>query len=408
MMKNKKILIVSHQFLPHVSPRTTRWKTLVDKLIEMGNEVTILTGSSPDETVRKYNILYFGNKKISKTMNTIRKDSKNFDNSSVKKILYNFLKKVYRFLFKSFAWPDYAMFWIFTVYKNKTKISKDYDSIISVSLPFSSHVCASILVNELNTKWIMDIGDPFSLKMHSTENNKIFYSFLNRFIERKYYNKADKIFFTHQEVLDFHQKKFQIENSKLKIGHPIFEVLNKNILLSNDYNYSTLPINIGYFGIFTDKIREPSNYIQNIASKLGDEFNHYWYINEDSKKYFTLFQSQDNNFFEQLIPRDEAITKMINSCHILLSIGNTNKYQLPSKVIEYISLGKPVIHYAEIPTDPMYRFEKQFNNLKIINRETKPIDIKNHLKKFQNDSFEFNYENFIMNFGPDAIIRELN
>ena len=50
-MNNQKILLVSHQFLPHLSPRTTRWKTLVDKLIDMGNEVTILTGSSPDETV---------------------------------------------------------------------------------------------------------------------------------------------------------------------------------------------------------------------------------------------------------------------------------------------------------------------------------------------------------------------
>ena len=56
-MNNQKILLVSHQFLPHLSPRTTRWKTLVDKLIEMGNEVTILTGSSPDETVENYNIL---------------------------------------------------------------------------------------------------------------------------------------------------------------------------------------------------------------------------------------------------------------------------------------------------------------------------------------------------------------
>ena len=407
-MNNQKILLVSHQFLPHLSPRTTRWKTLVDKLIEMGNEVTILTGSSPDETVENYNILYFGNKKISTTMNSIRKDANNIDNPSLKKIIYNILKKVYRFLFKNFAWPDYAMFWIFTVYKNKTKISRDFDSVISVSLPFTSHVCASIIVKELKSKWLMDIGDPFSLKQQSTENNKILYSFLNRFIEKKYYDKADKIFFTHQEVLDFHQKKFNIENSKLKIGHPVFEILNENILLSKKFNYNNLPINIGYFGIFTDKIREPFNYINKIANKLGDEFNHHWFINEESKKYFTSLQNQDNHFFEQLVPRDEAINKMINNFHLLLSIGNTNKYQLPSKVIEYISLGKPVIHFAEISSDPMYRFEKLFGNLKIINKETQLSDIYNYLKTFQTGSFDFNYDNFIENFGSNAIIKELN
>lgn len=407
-MNNQKILLVSHQFLPHLSPRTTRWKTLVDKLIEMGNEVTILTGSSPDETVENYNILYFGNKKISTTMNSIRKDANNIDNPSSKKIIYNILKKVYRFLFKIFAWPDYAMFWIFTVYKNKTKISRDFDSVISVSLPFTSHVCASIIVKELKSKWLMDIGDPFSLKLQSTENNKILYSFLNRFIEKKYYDKADKIFFTHQEVLDFHQKKFNIENTKLKIGHPVFEICNENIVLSKEFNYNKQPINIGYFGIFTDKIREPFNYINKIANKLGGEFNHHWFINEESKKYFTHLQNQDNHFFEQLVPRDEAINKMINNFHLLLSIGNTNKYQLPSKVIEYISLGKPVIHFAEISSDPMYRFEKLFINLKVINKETQLSDIYNYLKTFQTGSFDFNYDNFIENFGSNAIIRELN
>ena len=407
-MNNKKILLVSHQFLPHLSPRTTRWKTLVDKLIETGHDVTILTGTSPDESVENYNILYFGNKKMSMTMNSIRKDSKNINNPSIKKLIYNLLKKVYRFVFKTFAWPDYAMFWIFTVYKNKLKISKDFDSIISVSLPFTSHVCASILVKRLKTKWVMDIGDPFSLKLQSPENNVILYSLLNRFIEKKYYNKADQVFFTHKEVLEFHQNKFQIENSKLKIGHPIFEILNENILLSNQYNYSKLPINIGYFGIFTDNIREPSNYINYISSKLGEEFHHFWYINEESKKYFTSFTNLNNHFFEQLIPREEAIKKMINNFHILLSIGNTNKNQLPSKVIEYISLGKPVIHYAEIPTDPMYRFEKLFTNLIIINKETQLNDISSYLKMFQNGSFEFNYKNFVENFGANAIIKKLN
>ena len=407
-MNKQRILIISHQFLPHLSPRTTRWKTLVDKLIETGNEVTILTGTSPDESVENYNILYFGNKKMSTTMNSIRKDANSIDNPSLKKIIYNLLKKVYRFLFKNFAWPDYAMFWIFTVYKNKAKISKDFDSVISVSLPFTSHVCASIIVKELGTKWVMDIGDPFSLKLQSPENNKILYSFLNRFIEKKYYNKADQIFFTHKEVLDFHQKKFNINKSKLNIGHPIFEILNENILLSKEYDYNKIPIKIGYFGIFTDKIREPFNYINNIANKLGEDFNHHWYINEESKKYFTSFQNLDNHFFEQLLPREEAIKKMINNFHFLLSIGNTNKYQLPSKVIEYISLGKPVIHFAEIPSDPMYRFEKLFGNLKIINKETQPSDINNYLKLFQNGTFDFNSDNFIENFGSNAVINKLN
>ena len=62
MKKYKKILIVTHQYLPHVSPRTTRWKLLVEELISKGHEVTILTGMYPDFDKNNVNILYFGNK----------------------------------------------------------------------------------------------------------------------------------------------------------------------------------------------------------------------------------------------------------------------------------------------------------------------------------------------------------
>ena len=58
-MKNKKILIVSHQFLPFVSPRTTRWSLLIDELTKKGNEVTVLTGTDPEKIEKNYEILLY-------------------------------------------------------------------------------------------------------------------------------------------------------------------------------------------------------------------------------------------------------------------------------------------------------------------------------------------------------------
>ena len=62
MKKYKKILIVTHQYLPHVSPRTTRWKLLVDELIANGHNVSILTGMYPDFDTNNVEIMYFGKK----------------------------------------------------------------------------------------------------------------------------------------------------------------------------------------------------------------------------------------------------------------------------------------------------------------------------------------------------------
>ena len=45
MNKIKNILIVTHQFIPHQSPRTTRWKLLYDELIKSDFNVTVVTGT---------------------------------------------------------------------------------------------------------------------------------------------------------------------------------------------------------------------------------------------------------------------------------------------------------------------------------------------------------------------------
>tara|TARA_B100001564_G_scaffold358219_1_gene376320 strand:- start:819 stop:2042 length:1224 start_codon:yes stop_codon:yes gene_type:complete len=407
-MINKKILIVSHQFLPHISPRTTRWKLLIDELIKKGNKVSVLTGTNPKDISNKYNILYFGNKNISSAINTLRKDSNKVENSLMKKNSYNLLKKIYRFIFKSIAWPDYAMFWILTVIKNKSKIPKDYDIIISVSLPFTSHVCASILQKSMSSKWFMDIGDPFSLKDYSIENNRFLYSFLNSYCEKKYYSKADKVIFTHQEVSELHMKKFKIDTSKLAIGHPISIINPHFIESSNKFKYTDLPIKIGYFGIFTDGVRDPYNYLNKVASSFKGKIHHYWYTNDASLKYFSSLKNINSHTFKTMIPREDALKQMVNNFHILLSIGNKNTYQLPSKVIEYISLGKPVLHYAEISSDPMYRFETLFENLKIIDKNTIENDLLEFLKNFQFNQVEFNYKEFENNFSPKHIIDNLD
>ncbi len=406
-MNNKKILVVTHQFLPHVSPRTTRWSLLINELINRGNEVTVLTGTNPENIETNYKILYFGNKQFSSNINKIRQNSKDSSTSTIIKISYSILKKIYRFLFKTFSWPDYAMFWVFTIYRNRRSIKNDFDIIISVSLPFTSHLCAHILKKRISAEWYMDIGDPFTLKINSPENNKIIFSYLNQFFERKFYQNASKIIFTHNEVAEQHKKKFKIDRSKIIIGYPIASLNEAIIKKSLFFNYKSTPLKIGYFGAFTKSVREPKNYIINIANSLDDNINHEWYINEESKKYFSSINDFTLHQFFDILPRDLALEVMVDKIHILLSIGNFNKYQMPSKVVEYLSLGKPVLHYAEIADDPFYNFEKLFNNLKIINNETTKNELENYFEFVKEQRLELNFENFNNKFSASKIVNDL-
>ena len=407
-MKNKRILIVTHQFLPFVSPRTTRWRYLIDELIGKGNEVTVLSGTNPENIENNYDVLYFGNKKFSSNIRKVRQDSNDSTNDFLKKTIYSILKKVYRFLFKTFSWPDYAMFWTITIFRNRKRINNNYDIIISVSLPFTSHLCAYILNKRIHADWYMDIGDPFTLKINSPENNKIIYSFLNKIYERKFYKIASKIIFTHKEVAELHQNKFNIEKSKIVIGYPIALVSEENLAIAKSFNYTDSPIKVGYFGAFTKSVREPSNYLKNIGNLMNEDTEHIWYINEESKKYFASLKKTSLHKFIDIVPRDEAIKIMVNEIHILLSIGNLNKYQMPSKVIEYLSLGKPVLHYAEIESDPIYNFEKLFDNLKIINNKTSKTEIENYIKNIKEQKFELDVKTFNNNFSASKLINDLS
>ena len=407
-MKNKKILIVTHQFLPFVSPRTTRWSYLIDELIGKGNEVTVLSGTNPENIKKNYDVIYFGNKKFSSNVRKIRQDSKDSTNDFFKKTIYSILKKIYRFLFKTFSWPDYAMFWAITIFRNRKQINNNYDIIISVSLPFTSHLSAYILKKRIHADWYMDIGDPFTLKINSPENNKFFYSFLNKFYERKFYKIASKIIFTHKEVAEIHKNKFNIDESKIVLGYPIASVNEQNLYIASNFNYKVTPIKIGYFGAFTKSVREPNNYINNIANFLNEDFEHKWYINEESKKYFASIKKPSFHKFIDIVPRDEAINIMVNEIHILLSIGNLNKYQMPSKVIEYLSLGKPVLHYAEIENDPIYNFEKLFDNLKIINNKTSKSEIEIYIENIKENKFALDVKAFNNIFSTTKLINDLS
>ena len=403
-MQNKKILIVTHQFLPHVSPRTTRWKLLYDELIKSGFNVTVVTGTL--QTNSDPNIRYVGNRKASGIVKNLRAKSNIAQDSSYKNYLYKLLKKIYRFFYKFFAWPDYTMFWIYSIWKNRKKIDIDYDLIISVSLPFSSHVAAYIINRDKNKKWIMDIGDPFSLKNNAFENNRYLYKSLNYYFENKFYEKAHQVVFTHQESANEHKKFFNIPENKVIIGNPISSFSQSLFQKSISYNYETKPIKVGYFGVLTKGVRSPNEVLKFFHKT---DFELHWYTNPDSIEMIkqNKIDQKYNKFFD-MVTRNEALEKMVDSLHCLLSIGNLNPAQLPSKVIEYISTGKPVLHFVEIQDDPVSKIADEFNNLILINKNSNIADVEKQLSNIFTNVNKFDVEKFNENYSAKAVFNKLN
>ncbi len=408
MKKYKKILIVTHQYLPHVSPRTTRWKLLVEELISKGHEVTILTGMYPDFDKDNVKMLYFGNKNNINVVSNLREKSQKVrSEESIKKFFYGSLKKIYRFFINYLAWPDYSMFWVYQIYRNRNNISKDYDVIISVSLPFSSHIAAYLINKKIKKQWIMDIGDPFTLKIDAPENNRFLYSGLNKRYEKRFYSQADKILFTHQDALSNHKKFFNIPSSKLIVASPISNFDNDLFKKTLSYNYSTRPIKVSYFGIFTKGVRSPNSFLDLV--KKNTEFEFSWYVNEDSEKIIKSCDiSADKHSFYSHVSREDAQQLMVNSAHCLLSIGNKNSNQIPSKVIEYLATGKPIIHFTEIDDDPVINLSSEFHNLVTFNKNDDEKKLSSLIEEMFNKIEKFDKDRFINNYTAESIIDHLD
>jgi hypothetical protein len=84
-----------------------------------------------------------------------------------------------------------------------------------------------------------------------------------------------------------------------------------------------------------------------------------------------------------------------------------NPNQIPSKVIEYISTGKPVLHFAEIDTDPVIEISKDFSNLFIVNRNTDIELFKANLINYFENIDNFDSDQFNKLYSAKSLVKKL-
>ena len=206
--------------------------------------------------------------------------------------------------------------------------------------------------------------------------------------------------------MNAHINYFDIDSNKTHITNPISNFKEEIFIKSLNYNYNSLPVKFGYFGIFTKGVRSPKNLINYLKEIKDIEFH--WYVNDDSKNEVIINTNESQSIFHPLVNRNEALKKMSDSVHCLLSIGNLNTTQIPSKVIEYISTGKPIIHFSEIENDPVIDIAKDFNNIFVISDKTNKEDLFNQLNEFYKNIDTFNKKLFIEKYTSNSITKILN
>ena len=361
-----RVLVITHSYCPTNDPRAFRWSAICEYWAQNGVIVDVVCAAnavSPQfEQLNKVNVYRVPDPSQRFRSNEgSRNDEKNVASfpwgAKVKKFIHSLVKKTIVMV----RWPDYAWLWIPKAYKRTAHLleTHHYDGMFSVAVPFSSHIVAMLLGRKRRgIEWVCDYGDPFSFLKELPMNNTRLYKKINKFIESKLINASQRISVTTSETLKEYVSYLGVPKKWL---HVIPPVVGNNYIDESTYangnSFGKESINLIFAGTLYTKIRNPK-YLLELVSKLRTKLAprqlklHFYGRIGDCQSEFDPYLDAMNDwiFLHGIVNKDEIMTVYRNA-DMLVNIGNTTAYQVPSKVIEYMSTGLPILNIASVEKD---------------------------------------------------------
>ena len=220
------------------------------------------------------------------------------------------------------------------------------DAIISVSFPVCPHFAAyKYKMGHPEIKWITYSTDPFALNDNASFNYSFFKGARKRKNlqwEEKYLKAADFNIFT-EELIKASIQSFSLNPNKC-VAFPF--TLNPSITTESKDLLHTSPPKVVYAGNLYAKIRNPKKILDVMAS-VG-EVDTYLFQAGDCDAILSDYNKRDNIHVSALLPRDEYLHLVNDEADIHINIGNTVSLQAPSKMVQLISTGKPILNFYSV------------------------------------------------------------
>jgi len=370
-----KILIISYHYSPTINPRALRWSSIAERWAKEGNKVDVISSWKPElprkEILNNVHVHRVGKFEMLKGKLQATQQSEDFVRFPklmfLKQQFNNLIKWIYDHTWKTVYWPDFACLWYFPAVRLAKALHRQqrYDAIVSVSFPFTGHLVGLKLKQEHpELCWLVDSGDPFSFPDAVPINNRILFQRFNFSIEKKVFSYADILSVTTTIARERYIELFPESELRLVVIPPL--------LAEKETSPSEVPlfpkdekIRLVYVGTLYKKIRNPSPLLKLFhelrRTHLGDRLELHFFGNiYDCAECFEMYQEElgKSLFVHGVVPHEVARQAM-KEADILVNIGNKTPYQLPSKVVEYIAAGKPILNVAQREDDSSAAFFSQ-------------------------------------------------
>lgn len=335
----RRIMIISFCFPPDVSGGSFNIESIANELSRNNDVLVVVTNW--------YHTEKSGLQVINNHLRVIQ-----LNHNKVLVFLYKVLRKL------SLICKSDRLHWLSELvmaytYKTTIKMAKEFkpDTVITSCYPFANHINGRKIKENTGVKWIAYYLDPFFCS-----ENDIFYRkrwAANK--EKQLIKEADRIVILRWMRETYNEYSVLPSNKLRCIDLPVKRIEGVSKEYNNKHLYLVY-IGTVYKGLrspivlfeFIKKLKEymPFKITLIMIGKIsGYNMNdvHIW--EEEYKDFFR---------YQGVVEHDQLIDyyKMADA---LISIGNTNRTQMPSKVFEYMGVGKPIIHLSKIDDCPVQK-----------------------------------------------------
>lgn len=405
----KNIVFLLGSYYPNYSAVGRCQGNLADEFEKRGYNITVISqktySSEPEkELLGKQRIIRVETKDMIRDM-VCREQIKKGNRRYLLKHKFNQLKRVLKIVFA----PNSLDNLLVKSYVDALRqLEHKPDLIIPTCLPFET-VKAAIEYKklELSCKVVPILYDMFSQSrtIHRFEWNKRIKEKTNLFLEREMLENSEKVL--HMPVWSGVLKRHfnDLLCKTREIEHPL-------ILKHSDVfkiQFSTDNIDIVYTGVVDNKMRNPQGVLNFFDDVIFNEVKvHFYSLGSAQNKVDEVAKSSDVIISHGQVS-NEIAQAAVYSSDVLLSIGNNSNIQMPSKIFEYMSVGKPIIHFSQVKDDLVCNVLNKYPLAFVIPSEITDITkLRNEVKNFinTNNARKLSFE-IVRDLFPEADVKNI-
>jgi glycosyl transferase family 4 len=364
----RSLLIISYFFYPMISARAFRWGELATHWADLGHQVDVVAsqekGYPHEEQVNGVQIYRVNNSMVewlTSRLASANNAAHQTDAAGTGSVVKEQLGQAFRTLYRSLYWPDAGFLWYFPALRQAKALMRrqNYDALITVSPFFTAHLVGKGLKSEFcDMLWLVDCGDPYSFQETEPHYNRLLYRGLSHHVERNVFRETNAITVTTLPTADIYKAHFPESAGKIQVIPPLLSLPEKSAS-SGRFFPDDKKIRLHFAGSLYPRTRRPDYLLALFAGlidqpDLADQVElHFW---GDASRVMDAFSAykhllESGKIMLHGMVSRELVTQSMHEASILVNIGNTTPYQLPSKVVEYGSTGKPILNLIQIEND---------------------------------------------------------